>query len=370
MNVNFFMPTQVFMASNAVKNHGASLQAYGQKALIVTGKHSAKRSGAYQDVCQVLEQLAIESVLFDQVENNPSVETVVLGAALAQETAADFVIGIGGGSPLDAAKAIAVLAVNDLDTEKLLNNNFSVALPIVAIPTTAGTGSEVTPYSVLVKNDLETKVSFGNRLTFPKLALVDPDYTQAVPQKVRIHTAIDAFTHSLEGYLSKRATPLTDALAVSAIAHFGQCLPFLAADEWSPAVREKLMYVSLIGGLVITHTGVTSVHGMGYCYTYYQGIPHGQANAFLLRSYLDYVERYEKEKIQHVIQLLGLPSSADFLAQIDHLVGKPKTLTQTEIDQYTRQTMLQQRSLANTAGVLTEEVVQSLWSATNQRTKN
>lgn len=364
MNVPFFMPTRVFLEDEVVQKKAELVKEYGKKAMIVTGRYSAKRSGAYNDIIESLQDAEISFVLFDQVENNPSLETVLLGAALAKEKKVDFVIGIGGGSPLDAAKAIAVLAVNDLDSEKLLQNTFTKALPIIAIPTTAGTGSEVTPYSVLVKKDIETKISFGNELTFPKLALIDPKYTEAVPLQTIIFTAVDAFTHSFEGYLSKRATPLSDALALGAMEIFGQCIPALIKEEFSAEVREKLMYISLIGGIVITHTGVTSVHGMGYCYTYYQGIPHGQANAFLLRSYLQYIEEYKKEKIERAMKSMGFSEMEEFLMKIDVLVGKPRELTATEIMIYTEKTMIQARSLANTAGEVTEEVVASLWSNT------
>lgn len=365
MKISFLMPTQVFLEENAVEKQAALLKTYGRKAMLVTGKSSAKRSGAYDEIVTVLQEEGLSFVLFDKVENNPSLETVLAGAALAKESGVDFVIGIGGGSPLDAAKAIAVLAVNDLDTEELLNNTFTHALPIIAVPTTAGTGSEVTPYSVLVKKDIETKISFGNEWTFPKLALIDPKYTEAVPIKTILFTAVDAFTHSFEGYLSKRATPLSDALAMSAMEVFGQCLPALRNNEFSSELREKLMYVSLIGGIVITHTGVTSVHGMGYCYTYYQGIPHGQANAFLLRSYLDYVKEYQKEKIQRAMNSMGFFEIEDFLSQIEYLIGRPRELTTEEIATYTVKTMIQARSLANTAGDVTEEVVASLWAKTN-----
>lgn len=365
MNVPFFMPTQVFLEENIIQKQPVPLKNFGTKAIIVTGRSSAKRSGAYEDVVNVLKAEEVPYVLFDKVENNPSLETVLEGAAYAKENQADFVIGIGGGSPLDAAKAIAVLAVNNLDTETLLGNTFTRALPIVAVPTTAGTGSEVTPYSVLVKNDIETKISFGNEWTFPKLALVDPKYTEAAPIETILFTAVDAFTHSFEGYLSKRATPLSDALALSAIEVFGQCLPALLNKEFSTEIREKLMYVSLVGGIVITHTGVTSVHGMGYCYTYYQGIPHGQANAFLLRSYLDYVQKFKKDKIQRAMNIMGFPETEEFLSQIERLIGRPRTLTAEEITTYTTKTMIQARSLSNTAGEVTEEVVASLWAKTN-----
>ncbi|MGM0216167.1 iron-containing alcohol dehydrogenase family protein [Enterococcus sp. AZ109] len=362
MKLNFFLPTRVIFESEAVSNYAAIFKNYGQTALLVTGKRSAKQSGAYQDVVFALQENDISFEAFDQVENNPSLETVQLGAALAKKAKADFVIGIGGGSPLDAAKAIAVLATNELTPDELLSNTFSTALPIVAIPTTAGTGSEVTPYSVLVRNDIGTKVSFGNQLTFPQLALVDWKYTTAVPEKTSVYTAIDAFTHSFEGYLSKRNTPLINSWALDAIAVFGECLQALLAGEWTNEIREKLMYVSLVGGMVITHTGVTSVHAMGYCYTYYQGIPHGQANAFLLRSYLQYLEPLEEEKIQKVMKQLSLESTEAFLTIIDSLVGLPRVLNPEEITEYSAKTMIQEKSLLNTAGNINKEIVRAMWS--------
>lgn len=155
---NFFLPTKMIFGENVVQQAGDSL-ALGTKALIVTGRSSARLSGALDDVLKVLPG---EYVIFDEVENNPTVDTCIKGGELAKAENCDYVIAIGGGSPLDAAKVMAVLAVNQKHPLELYTSGWDKkALPIVAIPTTAGTGSEVTPYAVLTLEEEQTKKGLG-----------------------------------------------------------------------------------------------------------------------------------------------------------------------------------------------------------------
>jgi len=150
--------SNIYFGVNAIEENNKALEGLGKQALIVIGQGgSARKIGALRDVCKVLQQLSIAWEVFDQVEANPSIDTVRAGALLARECSADFIVGIGGGSPLDAAKAIAILAVNELRNDELLNLQFGEVLPVVAIPTTAGTGSEVTPYAIVTFPLLETK---------------------------------------------------------------------------------------------------------------------------------------------------------------------------------------------------------------------
>jgi alcohol dehydrogenase class IV len=361
MNYHFNMPTKIVAGKYVIKENSELFATFGKKAMLVTGRHSAIQSGAYDEVVSVLTPLGIEWLIFDEIENNPSLETVVRASEIAKENGVDFIIGIGGGSPLDAAKAIAVLSASDINPLDLFLNEFTEVLPIIAIPTTSGTGSEVTPYSVLVRNDLGTKVSFGNQETFPKLALLDYRLTQGLSKKNTINTAIDAFTHVFEGFLSNRATVLSDALALEAIRVFGECLPSLIENQMIDEIREKLMYVSFLGGIVITHTGVTSVHGMGYCYTYYHDIPHGQANAFLLGAYLDYIQDYIPQKNEQALKTLGYDDPSVFLSDIEKLVGRPPHLDDEQITLYTSQSMRQARSMENTAGHVDASIVERMW---------
>lgn len=362
MKLSFMLPTKIIMENNCVLNHKEVFTELGHRAMIVTGRNSAKSCGALTDVTHVLDSLSISYIIYDKIENNPSVETVEDAGKIAVEEKVDFVIGIGGGSPIDASKAIAVMAANPhYSSRDLFGNTFDKALPILCIPTTAGTGSEVTPYSVLLRKDMETKVSFGNRNTYPKVAMVDAKYTCSLNKDITINTAVDAFTHCLEGYISLRSTKISDALALSGIEAFGKCLQHLISFQLTQDDRDNLMYASLIGGMVIAQTGVTIAHAMGYCYTYFHNISHGRANGLLMREYLIYNNETCHNKIDKALSLLGYHDISEFCDVLDLLLGKAPALSEEEIDKYTELTMLQKGSIANTPNPLDKETVNSLW---------
>ncbi|MCH4177722.1 MAG: iron-containing alcohol dehydrogenase family protein [Streptococcaceae bacterium] len=357
---SIFMPTKVLIDDAVIENN-QSAWLLGQSALLITGRSSAKLSGAEADVIACLEANNIQYSIFNQVENDPTVETVLAAAEYARAVGADFIIGIGGGSPLDAAKGVAVLAVNEaLNLDGLFRNQFTKALPIVAIPTTAGTGSEVTPYSVLYRQDIGTKVSFGSPLTFPKVALLDEKYTKSLRKDIAIHTAIDAFTHSFEGFLANRASAYSDTLALDAVKRFGRVIDQLADSNYSSALRKELLYISMLGGMVISHTGVTVVHAMGYAYTVHYDIPHGQANGFLLGTYLKYLKQINEQKLEIALDALGL-SAEQLIEKIKGLIGSAPAIREEEIAQFTEQTLVQSGSLANTSGVVDEAILKELW---------
>jgi len=153
MKYSFKMPVNVIQEKECVKNNINIFKQTGTKALIVTGRHSAKACGALDDIEFILNEAGIDYKIFNEVENNPSLETVVKAADIAKKSNIDFIIGIGGGSPIDASKAIAVLAANDIEISDMFKNKFDRALNIIAVPTTSGTGSEATPYSVLLRKE-------------------------------------------------------------------------------------------------------------------------------------------------------------------------------------------------------------------------
>lgn len=363
MKLNFNMPVRALFEENCVMKHSEIFAQCGASAMIVAGHSSAERCGALSDVETVLTQAGIKYIYFNKVENNPSMETVAEAAKLAKENQVDFIIGIGGGSPIDAAKAIAVLGANDMEVDELFKNQFTKALPIIAIPTTSGTGSEVTPYSVLLSKAKQTKLSFGNQYTFPAFALLDAKYTYSLGREATINTAVDAFTHCFEGYLAKRSTELSNALAIDGIRSFGECIPALLSGEFTEEIRSKLMYVSMLGGMVISHTGVTIAHGMGYCYTFFHDIPHGRANGLLMKEYVNYNYPVVKDKIDYCMETMGLSDISAFGEIMEQLVGKAPSLTDADIDKYTELTLLQKGSISNTAKDLNEERIHKLWEA-------
>ncbi|MDP4093014.1 MAG: iron-containing alcohol dehydrogenase family protein [Bacillota bacterium] len=348
MNFKFFIGTKVLFGENCVTENKNEFKKFGKRAFVVTGKNSGKLSGALDDVAGVLENLGIDYYIFDRVENNPSLENVNEAGREARTFKADFIIGIGGGSPLDASKAVSVLAVNHIEPKELYSNVFiNKPLPIIAIPTTAGTGSEVTPYSILTRRDLNTKMSFGNEDTFPQIAFEDARYTYDLPSNVTIDTAVDAFCHAMEGYLSRRSTPASDVLAQEAITIFGQCINPLINGQLDPYVREKLMYMAMLGGMVISHTGTTIIHGMGYSLTYFKDLPHGRANGLFIKEYLKFNYREASGKIDRMLELLGIAGIDEFGELLEKMLNYNCTFTEDELKQYASLTMKQKSTTYN-----------------------
>lgn len=356
MKFAYCMKPDVYFGAGCVKERDWCM---GTRAYVVTGAHSGRASGALEDVEAALRAKGIPYEAFEGIENNPSLEQCRELGARAHAFQADFIVAIGGGSPLDAAKAIAVFALTpEIETETLFQNAYTMALPIVAIPTTSGTGSEVTPFSVLTRRDMETKKSFGSALSFPAIALLDPGYTRSLSRRVTLHTAMDAFTHCLESFLSKRATPVSDALALEGLRRFGPCMQQIEADTCENA-REELMLISMLGGMAIAQTGTTMMHAMGYPLTYYKGLAHGEANCAVMKAYLGHIARVSPERLSHALGALGMSREAlcDYL---ERSLVFDFVLTEEEIAHYAAQSM-KQGSTGFTPGDVTAETIAALY---------
>lgn len=349
MNVSYLMPTRVFIERDCIKTQGAQLGAWGKKAVIVTGKHSAKACGALKDVCDVLNRQSIPWIHYDGILPNPSIENVREAAAMARTHGADMVIGIGGGSPMDAAKAVAVLIVNDLADEDLFKGPYPVSpLPVIAVPTTAGTGSEVTPYSILTDVKDQTKKNLSHPGLFPKLAFLDARYLEALPREVTVNTALDALSHAVESHLSARNHPMSAMFALESIKELGPCLKHLAGHGTpDPSIREKLLYGSMLAGVAIAQTGTTMVHAMGYSLTFFHHVDHGRANAVLLCEAMRFCHEKNKDKIKVILKLLDVESIQAMQDLFTGLIGKPGTISQDDMDLFTEKAM-QTKSIDNT----------------------
>lgn len=367
MKFHFNIPVDIYFEKNCVVENQHIFSNYGSRAFIVTGRHSAKACGALADVAESLKKQNIAYEVFEEIENNPSTTTIVRAVKRAREFGTDMVIGIGGGSPIDASKAIAVLVRNsDMKVEDLFANDFTQACPMIAIPTAAGTGSEATPYSVLLVEEKQTKISFGNVYTYPTVAFLDYRYTKRLGEKNTINTAVDAFTHAFEGFLANRSTWLSEALSIEAIRYFGSCIKSLLEKNFTDEVREKLMYVSLLGGIIIAQTGVTIAHGMGYCLTFFKDIPHGRANGLLMKEYMDLNASCVKEKINLAMKIMNT-TQEEFACNMEKLVGTAPELTEEECCQYTQLTLLQKGSIANTPYSIQERDIYDFWKKYESR---
>ncbi len=354
MSQIFYVPTKVFSGSGCVVQHAAAFGTLGRRALVVTGRRSAVASGALGDVKEALAAQGITCEVFDGIPPNPGFTEVREAAALARETGADFIVAIGGGSPLDAAKAVAVLATNDLSDDEVLDPLLARAplprppLPVAAIPTTAGTGSEVTPYSILTNDKLQTKSSLSHESLFPKLAFLDARYTGSLPRQVTVNTALDALSHLVEGTLAKRGTVLSGSLAAQGLSQLAPGLRFLTEHETPTAeVRERLLLASCVAGLVIAHTGTTAVHGLGYSLTYFKNIDHGRANALTLGVYLEAMEKGNRENVESILRARGLADVRAFRTLVDALLGPREHLTADEVTRFAA-LAIRTRNIGNT----------------------
>lgn len=330
--MNFYMPTKVYHEREAVKNHQEELALLGKKALIVTGKHSSRENGALQDVLEALEASNTACVVFDSVEENPTVSCVMEAAVLGRKEGADFVIGIGGGSPMDAAKAIALMIQNRDSSQEVLYQAVSLrALPVVEVPTTCGTGSEVTPYAILTRHDKQTKQSISHRI-FPALALVDGKYLQNAPLSVITNTAIDALGHMLESCFHRKATDYSRMLCQYAMEVWGMGTGILFGMEGETEDYDRLLFASSLAGMGISHTGTSLPHGLSYYLTYHKGIAHGRAVGLFLPGYLRaFPEEYEMQVLM-ALRGLGFGSLEQFEGFI-HEMLRGVSLTTEEIDE-------------------------------------
>lgn len=292
MNMNFYLNTKLITGKNCVRDNSAEFKKLGDRCLIVTGKNSAEKCGALGDVIYALEKEKISYVIYNEICQNPTARVCLEGGRIAKETGARFVVGIGGGSPLDAAKACAAAAAaENPDEDYLYRAKWEKApLKIVAVGTTAGTGSEVTGVAVLTDSN-GRKRSFRTESTFPVLSLGDWRYTEFMSDRLTRSTAVDALSHSLESYLNKTANDITKCFASAGIA---EALPVLdkisygGTETLSGEDREKLYNASLYGGLAISVTGTAFPHALGYFLTENYGVEHGTACGVFLNEFIDY----------------------------------------------------------------------------------
>ncbi len=297
MEFSYFLPVNIQFGWNKVDSVADFAALYGKKALIVTGRTSAKKSGLYDRVVAKLDAAHIGHVLFDQVDANPLTTTALDGAALAKSESCDMVIAIGGGSIMDCAKGIAFMAVNKGDiNDYIFNRKVSDnALPLIVIPTTCGTGSEGNGFGVLTNPETGDKKSLRCNAIVPKVSIVDPAVMGTMPSHVLASVGFDALCHNIEAYTSKTAQPFTDALAHYAVTLLAQYLVPLykhvkATAEGKPAVLneiqltkawESVTLASTIGGMVINTAGVTLAHGMEHPASGLKDITHGVGLAII-----------------------------------------------------------------------------------------
>lgn len=286
--MEYYLPTRLITGAGAVTEHAPLLAAFGRRCLIVTSGTAARRCGALDDVTAALNAEGVAWEIYDGILPNPTMASCLEGGRRARDFGAEFIIGIGGGSPLDASKVVAVSAANpELDEDGVYSLRWPKApLPIVLVGTTAGTGSEVTPISVITDRDGRKRSVKGESM-YGSLSLGDPRYTASMPHSVTASTGVDALAHCLESYLNKTATDISRAFALEGIARLVPPLRAVADGLTpTPEQREALYNGSILGGMAISITGTVLPHNLGYYLTENHNLPHGFACAVYLPALL------------------------------------------------------------------------------------
>ncbi len=301
-------PNRLIFGNGCFDRLGEVAAEFGRKALITTGKRAMRESGTLDKALELLQGANVEPVIFDRVEPEPSTDTVDGGVKIVRAEGCDLVIGIGGGSAMDAAKAIACLARNEGSASEYQAGVRKIereGLPFIAVPTTAGTGAEVTKNAVLIDRSRNVKASIRSPLMLAKVALVDPLLTVSAPPKVTAGSGMDALTQAIESYVSLASNPVSDALAIRAITYIYNFLPraFESGDDIE--AREKVMLGSFMTGLSFANASLGAVHGLAHPIGAHFRIPHGIACAILLPHVMRFNLEVRGEKYAEIAVAMG-----------------------------------------------------------------
>lgn len=321
----FYMPTKIHFGWGRFQEIRQVVdELKGRKIFLVTSRHFAKKYGILDKLSDYLKGLPV--VVFAEVEENPTIETVDRGATQCKMNQCDLVIGLGGGSALDAGKAMAMLQRNSgsireyLDQERVCQ---AKGLPFIAIPTTSGTGSEVTPFTVITHKAKKAKPAIAPLENFPDVALVDPELTMSMPFEVAASTGLDALCQAVEGFWSTQGNPLTRSLAFQGIK--------LAMENLESAClkkdRESVVNMALashLTGIEMSNIGNTSIHPLSYPITLDYGVSHGFACAIFLPAVIRFNKRAIEDRFRDLLHILNISSVEAFADQVDFIMEKLK----------------------------------------------
>lgn len=332
MPYEFYLPTKLLYGAGCLSALGGYALP-GRKALLVTSAgQSAKRHGYLGRVEEQLTQAGVRAVLYDQITPNPTKAEVMAGAALCRKEGCDFVLGLGGGSSIDAAKAISVMARNPGDYWDYVSGGTgkgkavpNAPLPVVAVTTTAGTGTEADPWTVTTNEEMQEKIGFGYEKTFPVLSVVDPELMVSVPPRLTAYQGFDALFHSTEGYLNRTASPISDLMALEAIRLIGKSLPRAVRDGADLEARGDVALANTLSGMVETLSGCISEHSIAHAMSaYHPKLPHGAALIAISKAYYQKLIRLGacRERMAAMARALGKSDAErpeDFLTALDAL---------------------------------------------------
>lgn len=308
----FSLPNSVFYGQNSLSQLGEQVTAYDKKVLIISDR-IIEKIGHVQTCKDTLEDLNISYASYLNVNTEPTDVHVNEALELCLKEKCDVIVAIGGGSCIDAAKAVAVLATNGGTIGDYMGGKTSIEknpIPLIAIPTTAGTGSEVTNVTVIINTTEDIKMMIKHPAFLPKVAIVDSMLTTSTPPSVTAATGLDALCHAIEAYLSRRSQPLTDTLALSAIESILKHLKVVYEDGGNTEAREKMAIASMQAGIAFSNASVTLIHGMSRPIGALFHVPHGISNAMLLPAVLEYTKESAIEELATIGRMISPESTA------------------------------------------------------------
>jgi len=303
----FIIPPVLITGSGSSEKVGEESKKLGvKKALIVTDEVLSKL-GVLEGVKKALTDNKIQFAVYDKISTEPTVDYVKEGLKTYKENGCDFLIAIGGGSAIDTAKAIAVMVTNpgSIEDYKGLNKIPGKGAPLIAVPTTGGTGSEVTVYTIITDTKTNVKMLIGSPFVMPQVAIVDPLLTLSCPRGLSAAVGIDALTHAIEAYVSVKAQPMSDIFCLSAIELISGNLRQAWANGNNVEAREKTMLGALQAGIAFSNASVALVHGMSRPIGAYFHVAHGASNAALLGVVTEFSLIGNPTRYAHIAKAMG-----------------------------------------------------------------
>lgn len=324
---SFYMPTRLYFGSGAVQKLARARLPEG-RGLIITGGTSTTRLGYVARVEDALAEAGHEMLVYNKVQPNPTIEGVRECAALCRAENIAFVVGLGGGSSIDTAKAVAIMATNEGDWWDYIHGGSGGGkriakdgLPVVAIPTTAGTGTEADPFTVITNG--EEKIGGGGEKCFPAISIVDPDFMMTVPPHLTAYQGFDAFFHAAEGYIAKTATPISEMFSLQAIELIGRSLATAVHEGGDKQARADVALANTLAGFVETLSSCTGEHAIEHALSaYHPALPHGAGLIMISKAYWSRFFESSGDKLVNIARALGhkdAAAPADFIAALDTL---------------------------------------------------
>lgn len=366
----FRVPQVVITGSGSSKQVGEECKKLSlKKALIVTDQNLVKL-GIPDGVKESLEQNGVGHATYDGVNTEPVAEYVQEGLEAFRENGCDFLLAVGGGSPIDTAKAVSAMAINRGSIEDYMGQGKipEKGRPVIAVPTTAGTGSEVTPFSIITDAKRDVKMLIGSPFLTPAIAIVDPQLTLTLPQDITAATGIDALTHAIEAYVSVKAQPMSDVLALAAIELIAGNLKQVWSDGKNLEAREKTMMGSLMAGMAFSNSSVALVHGMARPIGAYFHVRHGASNAALLDAVMEFSLEGDPARYARIAEAMGVkPSGLSELEAAQRGADAVKKLIKDVRIPSMRELGVDKEKLAQLAPKMSEDAIASGSPGNNPR---